>query len=365
MTQPLRILLMSAGSLCARNVIDALAGRRQAVTLVGTNSTAAAGGVFDCDVAYLVPPAADPGYRSALTDIIAAERPDLVIPTRDDDVVALAGIKAERPDASGPVLLAGSVQAAELMDDKLASYRFAVEEGLPFATTVDTLDGALALGTTHGFPLIGKPARGNGTRGVVVLCSPDQVKCAFDRGPMVVQPYLDASPTTSSAIPDFSAGVPFFFSLPEDGQYAVQVVIGPDGRCSEPFASRNSMVCGRCEWSERTTEPALLDAGLSFAQAIQRAGWMGPFNVQFKRLPDGRFVAFEMNGRFTGTTSARRLLGFDEVGEVFRRFTTWNRETEAASTTPAFAVQKVLADHALPASAIERLQETGYWRRSC
>ncbi|WP_169732848.1 hypothetical protein [Azospirillum halopraeferens] len=359
----MRILLLSAGSLCARNVIDALAPHRRGLTLIGTNSLAAAG-VFDCDAAHRVPPAADPDYEPVLAALIDREEPDLVIPTRDDDVLALARLKAARSGSTRPVLPVGSTAAAAIMDDKLASHRFAVAEGLPFAATVATPEEALALGEAHGYPLIGKPARGNGSRGVVLLLSPDHVRRAFADSGMVVQPYLDPSPDLTAALPDLSAGVPFFFSLPETGQYSVQVVIGPDGDVSPLFASRNTMVCGRCEWSQRTTDPALARAGMDFAHSIRQAGWVGPFNVQFKRTPDGRYVAFEMNGRFTGTTSARSHLGFDEVAEVLRRFTGWSGD-DSCPAAPVAAVQKILTDHPLPAADAERFREDGRWRRSC
>ena len=50
------------------------------------------------------------------------------------------------------------------------------------------------------------------------------------------------------------------------------------------------------------------------------AGWRGPLNIQCREAPDGSLCIHELNGRFTGITEARRLLGYDEVALAIRHF---------------------------------------------
>ncbi|HEY9219623.1 MAG TPA: hypothetical protein VIO94_16365, partial [Phenylobacterium sp.] len=113
----LRVLVLSAGSLCAHNLLCLLAPRRDETFVIATNSVAEAAGIYMCDAAHLTPPAADAeAYEAALRRIIEAEAPDIVVPTREDDVVALARLKA---CYHGPAtLLVGSLQAAEILEDK-------------------------------------------------------------------------------------------------------------------------------------------------------------------------------------------------------------------------------------------------------
>ena len=180
MTQPkLRLLLLSVGALSAQNVIDAIGGRRERCVILGTNSVADSAGNFRCDVMYLVPPAASgAAYIESIAALIHKERPDLVIPCRDDDVLALAVLGEQSPRIPS-VLLTGSVAAARVMNDKVETSRFARRHGLPFAPTAETVEAALDLARTHRLPLIGKPRAGNASHGVVLLRSTDEIERAF------------------------------------------------------------------------------------------------------------------------------------------------------------------------------------------
>ena len=87
-----RILLISGGSLVGQKVLDALAGRRSGVELVATNSVPTGISLFDFDAVYLTleTVGAPAAFERRFSEILALERPDLVIPCRDDDVVFLA-----------------------------------------------------------------------------------------------------------------------------------------------------------------------------------------------------------------------------------------------------------------------------------
>ena len=92
------MLLLSSGSAVAQNVIDALGPRRERCTVIGTNSIAEAALNFCCDTVYRVPPAASgAAYIEHVARLISQERPHIVIPTRDDDVLALATLREQPP----------------------------------------------------------------------------------------------------------------------------------------------------------------------------------------------------------------------------------------------------------------------------
>lgn len=146
------MLIMSGGSLVGQNVLDALADRRAGVKLVATNSVATDISLFDFDAAYLVPPTLDdpPAFETRFLDILAEEDPHLVVPCRDDDVVFLADQRERRPELADR-LLCGDSDAARATCDKVASWRFARDNGLPFA------------------PSLAKPRRGYASRGVFLV----------------------------------------------------------------------------------------------------------------------------------------------------------------------------------------------------
>jgi carbamoylphosphate synthase large subunit len=317
----LRLMVLSVGSLAAQRFLESLGTRRDQCFVIGTNSLAAAAGNFLCDSVHLVPVGSDVDrYLEVLERLIEREQPDIVIPTRDDDVFAVAMLRERRGSAT-PVLLAGSVAAARMMQDKLETARFAARHGLPFAPTEDNLEGALKLARTYGLPLIGKPRRGTASRGVVLLRSHSEIERAFRmHADFLVQMMLDPPPNIDALAGPFTSGLPFFFSFPEDRQYFLQVVIGPDGAISPAFATLSTQFFGQAIRTERCDDPELLDLAQTYARAVASEGWRGPLNVQVKRGRDGEPLAHELNGRFSGGTAARALLGFDEPAEVISRF---------------------------------------------
>ncbi len=361
-TAPIRLLMLSVGSLVTGNVLQVLAPRREHVYLIGANSVAEAAGHFQMDVSYLVPPVADEAaYVAAIERIVADQEPDLVIPGRDDDILVLARMKPRLRDK--PVLMVGSVAGAEIMNDKKRTCEFAERHGLPFAPTVDAPEPARRLAATHGYPLIGKPRCGNGARGVTILRNEAELERAFARRPdLVVQPFLDFPADGADLLGPFDAGLPFFFSFPERAQYLTHMIIGPDGAFSEISLIRNLQVGGQAIRTEKVEDAQLLDLAQRYGEAMRQEGWVGPVNTQSKRAANGRFTSFEMNGRFGGGTAARTQFGYDEVGIAIRAFlpgVTFPGFPEEDSTV----VLKTLTSFALPARGVEQLRRTGTWKR--
>ena len=356
----LRLLILSVGSLAAQNVIHGLGRRRDRCVLIGANSVADSAGNFRCDRTYLVPPAAaGESYLARVAALIREEAPDLVIPTRDDDVLALAML-AVRPERTSSVLLTGAVAAARFMNDKLETARFARRHGLPFAATVQDEADALELAQTHGLPLIGKPRSGNASRGVLILRSTDEIRHAFAAHPgLIAQPLLDRPADLDALLVSCDAGVPFFFSYPVT-LHSLLVIVGPDGVASEPCGSLGTQVAGRGTRQTRKDDPELLDLGRRYARAAAQEGWRGPLNVQLMRDAQGRLAAFELNGRFGGGTGARAVMGFDELGDVIRRFLP-AADFPALEDHGADVAQRYLRSYAVPRASVAALRAAGRW----
>jgi carbamoyl-phosphate synthase large subunit len=357
-------MLLSAGSLLAHKLIEALGPRRAHCVLIGTNSIAEASGNFRCDVAYLVPPAAaGADYIDRIDKIIREEAPDLVIPCRDDDVLALAVLR-ERGLSGAAVLLAGSVAAARIMNDKLETARFAACHGLPFAPTASNPSEALALAGAHGLPLIGKPRWGFASRGIVLLRSPAEIERAFAQSPdLIAQPYLDPPPNMNALVAPFEAGLPFVFSFPESGVHTLQVIVGPDGQASKSFAALARQVGGVAVELHRCDDPQLVETGDAYGRAAAAEGWIGPLNVQLKRTPDGRFVAYELNGRFTGTAAEHLHMGRDALHRVVSRFLP-EVDFPAIDVCDADVVQRHLCSYPVLREGAAALRTQGRWSAS-
>jgi len=361
-------MVLSIGSLLGQNILDALEGRRRNLMVTGLNSVAENPRVFRCDHVYLVPPSESADFEPRLVKIIQDENPDVILPGRDNDILALARLRLRHPGWAEKIPL-GSLAAAEIMDDKLLSCRFAHGHGLPFAPTVSLSRGEAEVGRfagEQGYPLIAKPSAGFGSLGIMILTKPSHLQKLLETGSpdTVLQPFMGIGQSNVEAIQNFEAltesGIPFFFHLPDDMQYASQTLIGPDGHVEQPFCSISTMILGRCEKSRIVNDPEFRDVSARYARAIADEGWVGMFNLQCRKTPEG-FFGIEMNGRMSGSTSARTLLGYDEVRIFLDRFYHVDIGDSPTPGNPHGTVYRVLTNSYVSDGDVASLHESGRW----
>lgn len=362
-----RLLVLSAGTQVGQNVLRVLAGRRDGVVLVATSSVSHEPALFDFDVVYLVPEtAAEPrDFERALLDVIERERIDLVIPCRDDDVVFLAALRDRRADLA-PRLLCGGEEPARVIVDKWLSHEFCRWHGLPFAASLVRCPDAerAAFVARHGLPLVAKPRRGYASLDVYMLYREEQVSAALDRDGFLVQQYLG----DPRRVGDFLAsieerGVPLNHTF-RSVKHSIQALIAPDGSVAHVICTRNYRNQRRSKWVEPDVDPRAATIGAACAEAFSAAGWRGPLNVQCEKTAAGEMLIHEFNGRFTGATVDRWLLGMDEVGTAIERFT--GRAIASASAAPVAsleAFESLVARGADPAN-VATLRSARCWKRS-
>jgi len=317
------LLLLSAGSLVGENVIDALGDRRAGLRLVATNTEAWAPSLAHVDRVQIAPPTAraPEALWELVRDLVAQERPLLAIPCRDDDVQWLAANR-ERLAALGVQAPVGSVAGAAPIADKWQSAVFSVQHGLPFAPSApaDQPEAVLALLERVGWPLLVKPRAGFASGGVRILRERHQLDAVLGDTSLLVQQYLGSVDALQAYLADLERlGVPLFNSF-EEAKYSLQAFIGPDGGLLDAVVTRHAMKQGKSAKVELWQDASLDELSRRVATAFASAGWRGPLNAQCQRRPDGSFAIYEYNGRFTGASSARALLGYDEVGMALSAF---------------------------------------------
>lgn len=352
----MKLLILSGGSLVGQNLLEALAGRRQHLSLAAASSIPDEPSLFDYDRVYLTPPTLAPGFEARLLELLAAERADLVVPGRDDDVAWLASFGERRPELAAR-LLCGSRQAAEIMHDKLASWEFARQHTLPFAPTLAAADCADGLPAGFEFPLLAKPRRGFASRGIYLLDRPGQLAAIAALPDYVLQPWIGAPDDLQSyleALPRL--GVPLHHSF-EPPKYAIQTLLLGPARWQTPFCTRHRMHNGASLGLEAIADPALSAIGEACARAFAAIGWRGPLNIQCLQSPAG-YVIHEFSGRFTGATAARLQLGYDEVGAALAGLLGFELPAPVA---PSPRVERRLICRPLPTASVAHLRQHGQW----
>jgi biotin carboxylase len=337
---PVRLLVLAAGTRVGQNILATFAERRRNVALMATTSVADEPGPFAYDTVYLVPETASPGFEPRLLEIIANERIDLVVPCRDDDVLMLAKLRERLPELTSRIL-SGSVAAAQAIVDKGEAAAFSKRNGLPFVPTLvgPGPDERAAFVREHGLPLIVKPRTGYASIGVYLVWNERQLENAFAREGTVAQKFLGDPGTLARFLDAVERdGMPLFHTF-QGVRHSIQVLIAPDGTVVEVMCIRVQSDRRRSKTVMADPEPAAHAIGEACGAAFAAAGWIGPLNIQCQKDAAGRLLIHEYNGRFTGATMTRWHLGFDEVGATIAAFT--GRVIGAPPVTPSSAPREI------------------------
>lgn len=362
------ILITSVGSLVGHNILESLASRRQEWRIVGVNSQPVAANNFRCDVAYLAPETAqEDRFLSRLREILKIEKPAVALAGRDLDLSSLARLKAE-PEFTQTLFLSPAAASVPVVNDKYMTWLFAHRHGLPFAATAFDRDEVDALISRKGLPLICKSRFGNASRGVFILRSTAEVDAALAEASFVFQEFLNPPRDLQAILPDFRFGVPLFHGIVEDDHYSAQGLVGAEGELLAFFATLHIMEGGKSISVQPLAEPALERMTADYARALSPLGYIGPLNLNCKKIDPHHFMPYELNGRFTGASAARALLGYPEVEYALDYFLDGCRPKPRGESRPdsgalRHIVQRQASAHLVDLDAATRLTAAGVWRR--
>ncbi len=364
MEKKIKIVLLSGGSLVGRNILDSLYQRRSSLELIAMNSVAQEPSLFEFDKVFLSPSLIENPIEFAdfFLKVIGQEKPHLVVPCRDEDVAFLSRIAGEGFPSSIS-FLCGPSSIAQAFLDKWASWQFSRALDLPFAPTLnmDAEDQSkIDFIAEHKFPMIAKPRKGFGSLGVFLVTEESQLENLKHREDYIIQKYLGNPLVVSDYLSKSkNQGVPLFHSF-EQIKLSIQASIGPDGEDGGMVITEHVMKQGISARVNLNQNETLYQQAKTWVNKIALAGWVGPLNIQCQSDPDGQVMIYEFNGRFTGATSARYFLGFDELGLAL---SLWLGVTlpENQSVTCHHSVFRIPSSKPLQANFIEELAEMGVW----
>ncbi len=313
MTRPISVLITGVGGrsvghqvLQAVNLAD---GRyRPVVTDVSSFSY----GLYCASSQYLVPPATAPNYVSAIREIVAREKIAAILPgTQDEAAVLSANIGSLGSDCH---LIANPAPLVELCRSKRQLQIWLDAQGIPSPRWSDA-DGWRDLARQCGFPLIVKPVEDTGgSKGVAILADEAEV-----------HDWLANVRPASVMFQEYVGGM--------DSEFTVGVMISREGKIIDSIVMHRNLV-GLTMGTRRVIagKPYGLSTGYSQGYIVRnerigafcedlalKLGARGPLNIQL-RVAGGREVVFEVHPRFSGTTSIRAQVGFNEADTLIQNF---------------------------------------------
>jgi carbamoyl-phosphate synthase large subunit len=263
---------------CAGQRVDVVTafGRAGARTIaVDANPLAPA--IYHADVRAIVPRIVEPGYLSALQELIALHDVRLIVPLTDLDQLLLA----EHNDELAAVVLLPDAEVVRRTADKYLAHQFFEERGIPSPASwlAEELPNELD------FPLLVKARFGFGSR---------HIYRAHDRTELDF--FLDYTPVPS-----------FVQRLCPGEEFSIDVFCDLEGRCLNAIPRTMIESKGGESIKGMTIKDwDLIEFGRFVAEEL---GIRGPANVQCFRVADGRHEVTDVNPRFGGAFPLPRAAG--------------------------------------------------------
>jgi len=258
---------------------------------IGVDMDPTAAGLHLADAGDSVPPATDDAWAVAMQSLVAAHDVDAVVPTVDEELAALPSLYEALP--SDVPVVAPSLDVIDVALDKYRTYHRLANAGhvVPetwLATERDTIDRSA-------FPLLVKPRRGRGSRGIERVDGPDELTdhlAATDRDPaeLLIQEFIDGTEYTTSVV-----------ATRDDRLLSVvpKEAVRKEGSTVTGVTRRCGAVAESCRAIHETLRPK------------------GPINVQ-QIVADGVAHTIEINPRFSSTSCLTAAAGVDEFDLLIR-----------------------------------------------
>ncbi|MCF6736748.1 ATP-grasp domain-containing protein [Blastococcus sp. KM273129] len=278
---PTRVLVTGAGGPAGIAVLRSLA-RRDDVVLLAADMDRYASGLYlvEAGARHLVRPGLDEEFVDHLVALCERERVDVLFSTVDVELPRLAA-ERKRLDAVGTTLAAPSLETLEVCLDKYALAQRCAEV-LPTPRTA--LLGATDAGSWD-YPVIVKPRRGAGSRGVRLVEDAAALRALGSDEDTLVQAHLPGE------------------------EYSVDTLADADGHVVAAVPrSRLRVDSGVSVAGATVADPELEETARRVARAI---GLVGVANVQLRRDAEGRPALLEVNPRFPGAMPLTVAAGVD------------------------------------------------------
>jgi carbamoyl-phosphate synthase large subunit len=316
MTRLIRVMITGVGGgTIGEQVCKALRLGRWQYEITVTNIIMAPALVVKAENYETLPHAKDTNYLESILALVEKHKIEFIIPGSESELSMLSQCR-EVVSKAGARMLINSDSVISTCLDKFKSIEFLAEHG--FSMPVSFVgDGATGLDSISGrFPWVVKPAEGGGGSASAFIAQ-DQTELQFFVEYLLKQGHRPL-------IQEYIGNA--------ENEYTVGVLNSPKGDLIGAVALRRQIRSGlsnRLRVPNRTSRSELgpdlvISSGISQGKLVNfepvltaakkialSLGSVGPINIQ-GRWDGSRFVSFEINPRFSGTTPMRAMAGVNE-----------------------------------------------------
>ena len=290
-------------------------------TIVGADMSAISKGLVNVDIPYLLPPASDPSYTDKLIALCKKHDVKAVFHGSEPELKVMNHNRVQI-EAAGLFLPINPSTVIDTCMDKFKTVEFLIANGFKFPISA-RITSKSDLDNIDFMPVVLKPSVGGGGSANIMLAQTREELQVFGQylltmyDEFIVQEYV---------------GTP-------DNEFTVGVLSSMDGELINSIAVKRMILTSlsnRIKAPNRTGKAGLgkilaISSGVSQGEIgvfrevtapcekiAVRLGSCGAINIQC-RYVDGEVYVFEINPRFSGTTSLRAMVGYNEPDILIRK----------------------------------------------
>jgi carbamoyl-phosphate synthase large subunit len=301
------------GGSVGRQIMKSLRLASHTYHIIGTDIVKESVGLQDADKAYLVPSAEKSRYISKILEICRKEKVGFIAPGTDKELFSITREKAIFLK-HGITILANNHRLVKLCLDKGELFNYLKQHKIRIPE-YQIINNVKDLKRTK-FPVIIKPASGGGSKSIFVAESLQELKFFTEfltsrKIKVIIQEYM----------------------WDYEEEYTVGVLRLDNGRIKRSIAMKRDLkgLSNKETYaSKKSGKKIIISSGISqgtfsdykeVRKACEKISDMlnsdGPINIQCRKTNDG-IMPFEINPRFSGTTSLRSMVGFNEPDFMIR-----------------------------------------------
>jgi len=286
--------------------------------IIATDMNPASIGIFESDKGYIVPAASDSNYINKILEICKKENVKAIVTGSEPELVKISENRQVFLD-NGILPLLNTSEVISLCQNKWKTYEFLKQNGFPVPDSkiIETLEDSK---WDFNFPVVIKPyVGGGGSRHSYIAQDQEDLDffvkfmLKYDVVPMVQEYVGDIDE-------EYTVGV--LTSL-EEGELIGSIAVKRNIRSglssrlkikSKETGNQLGISTGISQ-GEINIYPKVLETAEKIALKL---GSKGPLNIQCRKKRD-KVYTFEINPRFSGTTSIRSLVGYNEIDLTVRK----------------------------------------------
>lgn len=321
--------------------------------IVGTDMSPITSGLLEVDRGYLVPPANSPNYLNVLTKICLKEKVVVLVPGSEPELLEVSR-NVDKFSKIGVTAIVSTPDVIETCTDKWKTFEFLKSNNFNCPKTA-LIESENDLSRVDFYPVIIKPSKNSSGSQNIFLGQNAEETNFFVR-------YLKRQ--------GYTPLVQEYIGSYKD-EYTVGVLTLNNGEVVGSIALKRNLTSAISKKlktkSYNGSDIYIISSGISqgevrefleirkYSESIaKKLGIRGPVDIQGRKTKNG-FCPFEINPRFSGTTSVRALLGYNEP-DIFIRHCVLGEKPTKIHFKKGF-VTRGLSERYIPFSRIKELRK--------